>query len=461
MSANRPLEETARGRAAAVLIESYDGQALCHDLLEDLQAEWPLSAADARLAAELAIGVSRRRITCEHIASRFYRGRWAGLRETVRVVLALGVYQLCWLDRVPDYAAVDETVRLIRRYGKGATAVANAILRRIVDVRGETVMRDESTPLRRFLPMNGEMGVLFKEDIFPDPARKPLEYFITAYGYPPWLIERWHRRFKSELCRQICTAGIQRPPLVLRPNGLRTTAQALQESLANTEIPSEIAGDRRSLIVRGAITAADLEQVRDGLCQPQDTTAQIALGLCPPAPGQFILDLCAGVGTKSTQAAEMIQNEGLVLASDVNEEKLGRVGEAAARLGISIVRTVPAVELESEIARTGRTPDIILIDAPCLNTGVLSRRPEARYRASHRAMLEIAEIQREILDRAVALAGMGTKLIYATCSLEKEENEDQVTQFVTRHTDWRLSEDRFTLPSGDHDGGYAAVLVRK
>ncbi len=461
MSTVRPLESTARGRAVAVLVESYDGQALCHDLLETLQREQPLGPADAGLAAELAIGVSRRRITCEHLAAKYYRGRWAGLRESIRVVMAVGVYQLCWLDRVPDYAAVDQSVRLMRRYGKGTAATANAILRKIAEVRGETITRTVDTPPRRFLPLEGDRGVLFNEDVFPDPARKPLDYLIAAYGYPPWLIERWHRLFKSELCRQVCEAGSQRPPLVLRPNRLRTTPDALRERLAADGVDCEIAEDGRSLIIRAAVTASEITPVSEGLCQPQDSTAQIALTLGAPTPGEFVIDLCAGSGTKSTQAAEMMNNEGLVLAADVNERKLARVEEAAGRLGIGIVRTAAMNGLESDIRAAGRSPDLILVDAPCLNTGVLSRRPEARYRAGHKALLEIVEIQRGILEHAVSLAGPQTRIVYSTCSLERAENEEQVRSFVADHPKWEIREEKFTLPTRSRDGGYAAVLIRK
>jgi len=472
-----PLESTARGRAVAVLTESYYGDAMGHDLLEAAQARSRLSATDAALAAEIVLGVSRWRITCEHIASHFYKGRWAGLRERERVVLAVGVYQLCWLDRVPEYAAVDETVKIAHRYGKGFAAVANAILRHVVEIRGEIVESSPDLPPRRYLPLEPHRVRLFTEDVLPDPARKPLEYLIAAYAHPAWLVERWHRRFKPVLCRKILEAGQRRPVLALRPNTLRITAVHLREQIIaelraagaappENEITVENlalkpGGTGECVIVRRPIPATQLSAVRDGLCQPQDLASQRVLLLDPPLPGQFVIDQCAGVGTKSTQAAELMGNEGVVLAADVDEVKLQSSMQAAARLGIGTLQTSTIEKLGEALARISRAPDLILVDAPCLNTGVLARRPEARYRAGQKALTQITELQRQILDHAASIAGPATRIIYSTCSLEAEENEKQVERFVADHPDWKKAEQHFTLPTFDCDGGFACALEHR
>lgn len=212
------------------------------------------------------------------------------------------------------------------------------------------------------------------------------------------------------------------------------------------------------VIVDGVSSPADLEVFREGLCQPQDATAGIALTLAPPQPGEFVLDLCAGSGTKSTQAAELMGNRGRVLATDTDAQRLDRIAENAARLGLTIIQTVAIDELDAAIAAAGKPPDLILIDAPCSNTGVLARRPEARYRATHKSITSLVEIQRELLARAVELSGLETRLIYSTCSIEVEENESQVAAFLAANPNWRLVESKFTLPGPDRDGGYAAVL---
>lgn len=460
MAPRAPAKLDSRERALRALVAAYDGEYFGRDLIDEWQQAQPLSEANAGLALELVMGVARVRIIAEHIAATFYRGRWGGLRPPIRVILALGVYQLCWLERIPEHAAVDQAVRMAKRHGRGTAEMVNALLRKVAQFRGPMIPKPSEPDPRRYLAVEPARGRIFTVDIFPDPTRKPLDYLIAATGHPAWLVERWHRRFKPQRCRQICEAGQFRPPLVLRPNRMRTTAEALADRLKTDGHAAQIIPETSAVLVSDAPPAAALGVLQDGLCQPQDSTAQIALNLSPPRPGEFVLDLCAGVGTKSTQAAELMGNEGIVLATDIDAAKLTHVAAGAERLGLTIVQTTPLDVLDAAIARIGRPPDLILLDTPCTNTGVLARRPEARYRASQKTLTALTKIQSGLLDRAIALAGAQSRITYTTCSLEKEENEDQARAFCQRHPQWRIAEDSFTLPDLDRGGGYAAVLSR-
>lgn len=459
MTPRAPARSDARERALRALVAAYDGEYFGRALLDEWQQAQPLSDADAGLALELVMGVSRVRITAEHIASHFYRGRWAGLRPSIRVVVALGIYQLCWLERIPDHAAVDQSVRMAKRYGRGTADMVNALLRKVAECRGPMIAKPAEPNPRQYLAVEPAQGRMFNENIFPDPARRPLDYLVAATGHPAWLVERWHRRFKPQRCRQICEADQFRPPLVLRPNGLRTTTDALLRRLESDGLAPRIIEGTTAILLPDGPSAAVMAVVGEGLCQPQDSTSQIALNLSPPKPGEFVLDLCAGVGTKSTQAAEWMKNEGIVLATDLDDGKLTKVLGGAERLGLSIVQTTPLDALDFALIKIGRQPDAILVDAPCTNSGVLARRPEARYRAGQKALTSLMMTQIEILDRAAALSGPHTRIVYTTCSLEKEENEDQARAFIERHAGWRIAQESFTLPDLERGGGYAAVLV--
>ncbi len=456
-----PIRRNARDRAVKALVRSYEGEAFCHDLLAEMQDADPLSPADAALAAELAIGVSRHRLTCEHIAAHFYRGRWAGLRVSVRMILGLGVYQLCWLDRIPDHAIVDQAVRQARRQGRGAAATVNAVLRKLALSVGEAIERSDDSDPRRTLPIDETRVRIFDRNVFPDPSRKPLDALIATTSHPPWLVERWHRRYKPALCRRVCEAGIRRPPLVLRPNTTRITAEQLRDRLIAAGHPADLTDDSHSVILRGGATASGLSEIHDGLCQPQDSTAGRVLRLAPPRAGERVLDFCAGVGTKSTQAAEMMNNTGVVIATDANADKLQSVSAAAERLGLTIIRPVPMDRLATALAEAGGPPDVILLDVPCLNTGVLARRPEARYRAGAKSLKSIVEIQRSILHRIREMADDRTRIIYSTCSLEPEENENQIEAFCEAFPEWTVSKQELTLPDKHHDGGFFAVLLKQ
>ncbi|MFQ5424521.1 MAG: transcription antitermination factor NusB [Phycisphaerae bacterium] len=450
---------STRDRALRALIACYEGRQFGRQFLAQEQAAAPLPSGDAALAVELVMGTNRHRITAEHVAKHWYRGRWAGLKVPVRVILALAIYQLCWLERIPDYAAIDQAVRQAKRYGRSAAALVNALLRKVATSRGPLIARPEDADVQCFLPVDDQRGRVFGDRILPHPARRPLDYLVAAMGHPPWLVERWHRRFKPDLCRQICLAGQRRPPLVLRPNLLRCTVDELSDRLASAGYrPRRIEGTD-AVALPNAPTLAVLPEFHEGLCQPQDSTAQIAVALAAPQRGEFVLDYCAGAGTKATQAAEQMGNDGLVIATDINPEPLDRAAENAERLGIDILRTVHLNQLDDALSAAGRRPDVILVDAPCTNTGVLARRPEARFRASHRSMMELVDVQRSIFKQAVAHAGPQTRLIYSTCSLEEEENEQQIAWFCDEHAGWRAMQTVFTTPDADRDGGFAAVLT--
>jgi 16S rRNA (cytosine967-C5)-methyltransferase len=462
MTQTRRTASDARERAARILRDTYDGENWPASLSASSDAAGPHAESDASLMAELVLGVTRHRITCEHLASQYHRGRWEGLRPSIRTVLSLGVYQLCWLDRVPDHAAVDQAVRLAGKYGRGTADMVNAVLRKIAAVRGPVVERPAEPDARRYLALNESRGRLFSEDVFPDPARRPLEWLVTATGHPMYLVERWHRRFKPALARQICEAGRGRRPLVLRANRLRTTPDELVERLKARGLAAECFTEAQAVILRGDVSADAVPEIAEGLCQPQDSTAQMVLATAGLAAGQVVLDLCAGRGTKATQAAELTGDGGLVIATDVDNSKLAAVSQSAARLGLSGVRTVAMAELPAALASGsltgGRPLDAILVDAPCSNTGVLGRRPEARHRATHKNLQSLVAIQREVLSLAASLAGPATRIIYSTCSIEREENEDQAAWFCERFPRWHAEETRLTLPGPDWDGGFVAVM---
>ncbi len=450
----------ARERTVDALVASYHGQARSTDLLEAWQSKSPMSPTDAGLALELTLGVARRRITCEHIAALFFRGRWAGLRDRLRVIIAVGVYQLCWLDRIPDHAAIDQAVRQAKKLGIGAAKTANAVLRQVQRHRGERGPRTEAFDPRKTLLLDDERQVVFTADIFPDPGRKPLAYYEAAYGQPAWLIERWHRVYKPAGCRQICEAGLVRPHLTLRPNTLKTSAPDLIARLAVRGLTGRLSDDGASVHLESDVSAARVPEIAEGLCQPQDETAQLPLRRAVLLPGMFVVDYCAGVGTKSTQAAELMCNQGRIIATDIDDRKLESLDRVTARRGISIIESCAIDEVEARIRSADRPPDVILIDAPCLNTGVLARRPEARYRASQAALRELSSVQADILRRMAALAGRETRLIYTTCSIERDENEDQVAAFMNDHPEWAVMDATFTLPDPDRGGGYYAILSR-
>lgn len=457
----------ARDRALEALLLVDAGEGFAAEQLDQLQREERLSPADVGLANELALGTLRHRLALSHLVGTFLRGKWSQLEPPLRWILAMAAYQLCWLDRIPAFAAVDSAVEQAKSAsGKKAAGLVNAILRSLLRSRGDRIDFPRDADPCRWLAVDSQRGFLFKDPIFPDPTRHALEFLSLTTSTPAWLVRRWRDRLDQQTTERICRMNTTRPPIVLRANTRHIKPAALLRQLSNSGISARL--DPRIPAIEVALDhpILKLTEFQQGLCQPQDATAQSVWLARPPRPGEVVLDLCAGAGTKATHAAELMNDRGIVIASDTNLHRLRMAADNAARLQLTSIICVPADGLENHLRAIAASPDLILIDAPCSNSGTLARRPEARYRLTANALRKLATIQRRLLDRAARLAGHRTDILYATCSIEPEENEEVVTKFCKQNHAWRLESSQLTLPDpGDtkrvwRDGGFVALLRR-
>jgi 16S rRNA (cytosine967-C5)-methyltransferase len=508
----------ARDVAVAVLADSRAGRRTAKRSLDELIGRYRIVPADVGLANELVSGVMRHRLTLEAVLRPATDGRWDRVSSTLQHILLVAAYQLMWLDAVPAFAAVNEAVEQAKREGgRRAAGFVNAVLR---FVQRHLVARDEREPARNprcCVPIGPNRYCRFDLPALPDPVAEPAGFLAAATSHPEVLVNRWIRAFGREQAEAVCIAGTRRPPLVLRPNLLRTDAAKLAERLKAEGCDAQVvplggagssprldkgglggveagvvndparapcadrgagevaprASDRAGHAVVVVLSASpspgpvsNLAAFREGLFQPQDITAMQPVRASAIEAGSTVVDLCAGYGTKATQAAEQMGDRGLVIASDTVPDKLAALAENCRRLGITCVRTVAPQELAAVVASQKRL-DVILVDVPCSNTGVLARRPEARYRFALPGLRPLTATQAELLRRGAELARPETRLCYSTCSVEREENEDIVQAFRRAHTEWRVLQSRLTLPQcgprlGDwRDGGFYAVLVRE
>lgn len=459
--------DTARNRAVEILMEIGRGRELASAALERSHDDRPLSAPETSLTHELVMGVVRHRLTIDRIAQQYFEGQWHRLDPRMRGVLEVAVYQLCWLDRVPAFAAVNEAVEQAKRVGgRKAGGLMNAVLRALLRARGERIDRPADADPRRWLGGDGGRGFLFEDELWPDPATEPAEHLAAMTSVPFWIAARWLKRFGLERATRICETAAQRPPLVLRANRVRLKAPELRERLEARGVQTRYDVATGAVEPIGVLSVSDLPEFEEGRCQPQDATSQSVWLRWPPRPGQRVVDLCAGAGTKATQAAELMDDRGQVFASDIDVAKLSRLRSNAERLGLQSIQCVAASALHRALTESGGPPDVILVDVPCSNSGVFGRRPEARYRLEGEGLARLAERQAALLEQAAALAGPQTRLIYSTCSLEPEENEEVIQAFCVRRPQWRLETSHLTLPhAGDaqqmwRDGGYAAALLQ-
>jgi len=457
---------SARWAALQVLADLHQGCRTVHEAIATLSERHELPQAERALTTELALGVVRHRLTLARLLGGIAAHGWKRIDRRLQRILMLGAYQLIWLDGIPAFAAVDEAVGQAKsRGGPRAARFVNAVLRQLQrDIEHRRFPLEQSDPTRA-IPLDTTTCCQFRRAVLPDPALRPVDHLSLSTSHPIWLVSRWAATFGIEKTQQICRMALCRPPIVLRPNRLRTDAASLAQRLRDEGLDPESDSGDDVVAIRHPGQLTHMAAFADGLFQVQDRTARAVVREMSPQSGQIIIDLCAGSGTKTTQMAELMENRGTILASDKDQSRLAALQENCTRLGLTIVCTVHAAELEAS-ARTLSHLDWILVDAPCSNTGVLARRPEARYRVNSQSLAALAELQLKLLARADGLATAHTRLAYSTCSLEPEENEQIAGRFSRAHRKWRLRASRLTLPSAGpspshwQDGGYWAIWDR-
>lgn len=420
-----------------MLRQREDGRDYVEHLLDRAFAQARLAPADKALAQELVYGVVRWQATLDGLIARKTAGRppKAGLQ----VLLRLGLYQLFWLDRVPDHAALNETVELTKRLGFGAQAgFVNALLRGYARERVATEQR-------------------LVEWRVTQPA--------LGYSHPEWLCARWRARWGEEALRQLLEWNNAPPRTYARLNTLRSgladlTAQWSQEGVRFASRSWDWAEPGLVFELIAHPPLAGLPSFQRGWFYVQDPSTLLAVRELDPQPGECVLDLCAAPGGKTTFIAQRMQNRGRILALDANAEKLAVLRENCERLAITCVDVAQAPPDFN--ARMADLPfDRALVDAPCSNTGVLRRRVELRWRLRPEEIGRLARLQLDLLRQAAARLKAGGTLVYSTCSLEPEENTQVVRLFLAEHPDFRLERERELLPFRDGvDGGYVARLSK-
>ncbi len=429
-----------------------------------LLTENDLSPADRALARELTSGVVRRRGTLTAILRAFLTRKGQRLNPPIAEILQVAVYQLLFLERVPDFAAVNEAVSQVAASGgKRQRGFVNGMLRAIQ--RGVSELERSAVPIAAdVVPIARQAWRKLDRELFADPNDDPAGYIAGAYSLPPILAERWLDQTHGKMGPVIKWAvhANTPAPLIARVNALKATVAQTLEALAADGIEASVHTNGCSIVFAEHCDVTGLRVFADGWIQPQDPTAT-GVGLIAGAqPGMKVLDFCAAPGTKTTHLAERMDNRGEIAAVDVSDDKLARIDENCTRMGISIVRTVVTQQLGS---LTPMDYDVVLADVPCSNTGVLSRRAEARWRFNRDALGKLVGDQKSLLSAAASFARPGGRVVYSTCSVEPEECH-HIVEFARGRLGLSLLDESLTRPGGAddpagwRDGGYYAIFQR-
>lgn len=440
----------ARRAAFEILRRVEEEGAFAAPLLAGLTDE--LSAEDRALCYELVLGVLRWQLWLDKLIEHFAGRKSEKLDAPVRRALRLGLYQLRFLTRTPASASVNESVNMAHAARvRSAAPFINAVLRRAT-----------------------------REPDY-DPAEEiadSLERITVATSHPAWLVQRWAEAFGIEETEAFARANNTSAPAAFRVNTLRADSDKLINNLrvvgGVNVLPSRVApGGWR--VEGGAGAGAVLRGLAgEGLIYSQDEASQLVAHILGARAGERVLDACAAPGSKTTHVATLAGDRARVIAGDLHEHRLRVVKESCERLGVRGVRVV-AFDAEHELPFADEAFDRVLVDAPCTGTGTLRHNPEIRWRLTPANIAELASVQLRILSGASRVVRRGGRLVYSTCSVEREENEEVVAAFIQAHPDFRQVEaapapNSLLLPTGaartwphrdDVDGFFVAALEKK
>jgi len=438
----------ARRAAFEVLRRVEEESAFAAPLLATLPVE--LSPEDRALCYELTLGVLRRQLWLDRVLEHFAGRASEKLDAPVRRALRLGLYQLRFLTRIPARAAVNESVNLVHAARlRSAAPFVNAVLRRAA-----------------------------REPEY-DPAasiKDPLERIAVETSHPTWLVARWAEAFGLEEAEAFARANNDSAPAAFRVNILSQDSDTLIDELNDSGLslaPSRVAPD--AWRVEGGAGAGSLLRglAAEGKVYLQDEASQLVAHVVGAHVGERVLDVCAAPGSKTTHIAALTGDRARIVAGDLYEHRLRTVMETCARLQARSVRTI-ALDAERALPFVDGAFDRVLVDAPCTGTGTLRHNPEIRWRLKPENIRELSEVQTRILREAARVLRPGGRLVYSTCSIEREENEEVIARFLDAHADFRQSKAEpappdLLLPNGaartwphreDVDGFFVAALTK-
>ncbi len=417
-------------------------------------------------ATDLVLGTIRNRHAIDTVIAAFSGRPVDRIPDKLLNIIRVGTCELVYSPVTAQHSIVNEAVENAKALiGKKQVGFVNAVLRQITrSITNRRIDLSQSNP-GRTLCQTPETGCEFDRDFLPDPESSPADYLSTVFSLPGWLISDWLSVFGPELTRRICLASNRKPGIYLRPNVLKTTVQELSEKFRLADIEIEIVPQDSMIRVKSPRTITELPGFAEGLFTVQDITASRVVRMLSPRPHWKILDLCAAPGVKTTQLAEITGDSAMIIATDIDAERLRKVEENITRLGIKSVEVVPYEQLQtSQFSILNSKFDCVLLDVPCSNTGVLARRIEVRYRITPDAIKKLIKTQSELLNTAASMLKPHGIICYSTCSIQKDENNNLVKNFLRKNRNFVLNAEKLSFPSAerlDCDGGYTAILAAK
>ena len=390
-----------------ILIRVEKHSAYLNILIKHYLNQYSIKSEDKALVQEITYGVTRFRKKLDWIVNQFLNSQSKKIPLVIHNILRIGVYQIVYLDKIPNYAIVNESVELAKKskYPKYAKLV-NAVLRNII---------------RKLDNIS-----------WPDMKQDPIEYIAVFYSFPEWLVKRWIKRYGLDLCIVICQTMNKKPNITLRINSLKINMSGLKKKLSESVIlfkegqylPSE------SLVLEEFVNIGNSAMFKNGLFSIQDESSSLASRLLNPMPGQIIIDMCSGPGGKTSHMAQLMKNQGEIIAFEKNRKRLEMVKSECRRLGINNVTSILNDVTIFDADYLGKA-DKVMVDAPCSGTGVIRKKPDLKWKNINDSQIKsTTKVQEKILNIASRYLKPGGELLYSTCSIEAEENDWIIKKFL-------------------------------
>lgn len=419
-----------RKLAATVLMKIENDRAYSNLTLAKFFENTDLGNDGKAFVSALVYGVLDRKITLDYVLSKFMKTPIKKTAPLTLNVLRTALFQIMYMDKVPESAAVNEAVKLIKKSKENRNAgFVNAVLRSVL--RAENLLPNGNTP--------NDLSVRFSA--------------------PLWLVESFINDYGTDTAISLLEESLKPAPFTLRVNTLKTDADSLIEKFKEAGINAQKGETENSLILEKGIDIKRNEFFKQGLFYAEDTASQKAISVLSPKPFERVLDICAAPGGKTFTMSGFMQNKGEIVACDLYEHRVGLIDEGAKRLSIDIIKTKVsnATVFNEDLGEF----DVILCDVPCSGLGVIRRKPDIKYKEKA-DFKELVEIQYSILCNSVKYLKKGGRILYSTCTLRRAENEELVNSFLKEYNTFKKVTEKTLMPHIDKtDGFYYCLLIKE
>lgn len=412
------MEDKARLVAVSTLYDIEFNKSYSNIKINEYFIKYDLSAIDRGFATEILYGTIRWKMKIDYVIQKNINIRIDEISLWVLVCLRAAIYQMFFMDKVPEFAAVNEAVKLVKINENKAAAFANAVLR----------------------------SILRNKDEFNDiTVKNKAKRLSIQYSHPEWFVKKFMPLYGEEFITELMKVNNTPPELTIRVNTLKTNREELIAKLHSEGFIAIEGNLDESLILKGYSMIEKSKIFNDGYFIFQDESSMLVANVLKPEPDDRIIDLCSAPGGKTTHIAEIMRNKGEILAFDIYEHKLELINENAKKLGIDIIKPVKgdATFLNEDLIGYG---DKILVDAPCSGLGLIRKKPEIRWNITEEDIMSIRKIQIQILSNASKYLKKGGVLVYSTCTISEEENEEVIKLFLNENPNFKLDDINKFLP---------------